>query len=246
LHRHIDDVKPTEVHPGVFERLMLGPDDTPHHNLTVKHHVLKQGGSLKFEDEMSEYQHYVISGCALWGGMYVHSDTTVFVPGNKAGHTIAQAGETDLHLYTSVYKAPKPYFRWAKARAFNFYEAQYTSFRASTINRQLITEEQHAISGAYRMHALDIQITPPHNEVSVHTNPEESMYFLRGVGEALSEGERVKVRPGSFVHTPVDVQHGIFNTHDKLPLEYFVLEYIEQDKAWTERGYQAPSLTSQK
>ena len=96
------------------------------------------------------------------------------------------------------------------------------------------------------MHGLDIQITPPHNEVSPHTNPEESMYFLRGQGEVLSEGERVKVRPGSFVHTPVDVQHGIFNPYDRLPVEYFVLEYIEHDKAWTERGYQTPSLTWQK
>jgi mannose-6-phosphate isomerase-like protein (cupin superfamily) len=243
LHRHIDDVKPVEVSKGVWERTLLGPDDTSHHNLTVKHQVVKPGTSVTFDDQMSEYQHYVISGCALWGGIFAHSDTAIFVPGNKAGYTIEQAGETDLHLYTSIYKAPKRYFRWAKARAFNFFEAQYTSFRATTINRQLITEEQHAISGAYRMHGLDIQITPPHNEVSPHTNPEESMYFLRGWGEALSEGQRIKVSPGSFVHTPVDVQHGIFNPYDKIAVEYFVLEYIEHDKAWTERGYQTPSLT---
>lgn len=246
MHRHIDDIAPKEVKKGVWERDLLRPEDTTHHNLTVKHHILKPGASIKFEDELSEYQHYVISGCALWGGIYNHSDTAIFVPGVKAGHSIAQAGETDLHLYTSIYKAPKPYFRWAKSRAFNFFEAQYTSFRATTINRQLITEEQHAISGAYRMHGLDIQITPPRNEVSVHTNPEESMYFLRGEGEALSDEGRVKVRAGSFVHTPVDVQHGIFNTHSTLPLEYFVLEYIEHDKAWTERGYKAPSLTWEK
>jgi mannose-6-phosphate isomerase-like protein (cupin superfamily) len=246
MHRNIDDVKPKEIKTGVWERELLGPSDTTHHNLKVLHHVLKKDARITFEDQMQEYQHYVISGCALWGGMFVHSDTEVFVPGNKAGHTFVQAGETDLHLVTSIYKAPKPYFRWAKARAFNFFEAQYTSFRATTINRQLITEEQHGLSGAYRMHGLDIQITPPQNEVSVHTNPEETMYFLRGTAEVLSEGRREKVRPGSLIYTPLDVQHGIFNTDNKIPVEYFVLEYIEQDKAWTERGYQSPSLTHMK
>jgi len=246
MHRNIEDVQPKEIRPGVWERELVGPDDTKHHNLTVKHHVLKKGAEIGFDDEMSEYQHYIISGCGFWGGLYTHSDTTIFVPGNKAKHRIAQAGETDLHLITSIYKAPKPYFRWAKARAFNFFEAQYTSYRATTINRQLITEEQHAISGAYRMHGLDIQITPPMNEVSPHTNPEETMYFLRGNAEVLSEGRREKVRPGSLIYTPVDVTHGIFNTDTKIPVEYYVLEYIEHDKAWTERGYQSPSLTHMK
>ena len=85
MHRHIDDLKPTEVSKGVLERTLLGPDDTSHHNLTVKHHVLKPGAKITFDDHMSEYQHYVISGCALWGGMYNHSDTAIFVPGAKAG-----------------------------------------------------------------------------------------------------------------------------------------------------------------
>ncbi len=246
MHRHIDDVRPVEVSKGVFERVLLGPDDTKHHNLVVKHFTIGPGGKVSFTHENAEYQHYVISGCAEWGGMYAHSETAIFVPGNKVPTTMGQAGETELRLITHIYKAPKPYFRWAKVRAFHLYQAQYTTLRPSVIGQQLITEEQHAISGAYRMHALDVQTNAPLNELPVHTNPEETMYFLRGEGEVLSEGVRKKVRPGSFVYTPVDVEHAIYNMHPTLPLQYFVLEYIEQDKAWTERGYKAPSLTHEK
>ena len=99
------------------------------------------------------------------------------------------------------------------------------------------------MSGAYRMHALDVQTNPPRNDLPAHVNPEESMYFLRGTGEALSEGKRDKVGPGSLIYAPLDTEHGIFNTNDTYPLQYLVVEYIEHDKAWTERGYQAPSLT---
>ena len=246
MFRHIDDVKPVETSKGVFERVLLGPEDTKHHNLVVKHLTLAQGATMNFPDQDREYQHYIISGCGLMGGAYVHSESTIFVPGNKCPHSVSQAGETELRLVSHVYKAPKPYFRWAKARTFHLYNAQYTSLRPSVIGQQLITEEQHAISGAYRMHALDVQTNAPMNELAVHTNPEETMYFLRGEGEVQSGSERKKVRPGSFVYTPLDVEHGIFNTHRTIPLQYFVLEYIEQDKAWTERGYKAPSLTHEK
>lgn len=246
MHLHIDDVKPVETSKGVLERFLLRPEDTKHRNLVVKHFTVGAGGKVSFTDQNAEYQHYVISGCGNWGRQIVHSDTAIFVPGNKVPTTIAQAGETELRLITHIYKAPKPYFRWAKARAFNLYQSQYVTLSPSVIGQQLITEEQHAISGAYRMHALDVQTNAPLNELPAHTNPEETMYFLRGEGEALSEGVRQKVRPGSFVYTPLDVEHAIYNTHKTLPLQYFVLEYIEQDKAWTERGYKAPSLTHEK
>ena len=245
MHVHIDDTKPVQTSKGVLERALLKPEDTKHHDLVVKHFVVSPGSELRFTDQNVEYQHYVISGSGLWGSRYLHSDTTIFVPGNKGVHTISAQGETEMHFITNIYKAPKPYFRWAKARVFHLYNSQYTTL-GSTIAQQLITEEQHAVSGAYRMHALDVQTTMPHNEMSPHTNPEETMYFLRGEGEALSEGERFKVRPGSFVYTALDVEHGIFNTHPSIPLQYYVLEYIEHDKAWTERGFKAPSLTHEK
>ena len=90
------------------------------------------------------------------------------------------------------------------------------------------------------MHALGVQTNAPMNELGKHTNSEETMYFLRGEGEVLSEGQKSKVRPGSFVYTPLDVEHNIYNTSQSIPLQYFVLEYIEHDKAWAERGYNSP------
>jgi len=246
MFRHIDDTKPVETSKGIFERVLLAPEDTKHHNLTVKHFTLTNGATVSFPDQDREYQHYVVSGCALMGGAYLHSESAMFVPGNKSPHKISQAGETELRLMTHIYKAPKPYFRWAKARTFHLYNAQYTSLRPAVISQQLITEEQHAVSGAYRMHAIDVQTNAPMNELGTHTNPEETMYFLRGEGEVLSEGQRKKVRPGSFVYTPLDVEHNIYNTSQTIPLQYFVLEYIEHDKAWAERGYNSPPLTHQK
>jgi len=244
VHRNIADVEAKEVSQGLWERTLLRPEDTTHGQLTIKHFTIKPGSSVSFTDELVEYQHYVISGCAYWYRTYHHSDTAIFIPGNRAKHSIAQAGESDLIMLTHIYKIPKPTFRWGKARAFNYWQAQYLhEAGAGAIAHQLITEEQHAVSGAYRMHALDVQTNPPRNDLPAHTNPEETMYFLRGTGEALSEGRRERVRPGSLIYTPVGVEHGIFNTHDSLPLQYVVVEYIEHDKAWTERGYQAPSLT---
>lgn len=121
MFRHIDDIKPVESSKGIFERVLLAPEDTEHHNLTVKHFALTNGTTVNFPDQDREYQHYVVSGCALMGGAYVHSESAIFVPGNKSPHKISQAGETELRLVTHIYKAPKPYFRWAKARTFHLY-----------------------------------------------------------------------------------------------------------------------------
>jgi quercetin dioxygenase-like cupin family protein len=247
MHVNTSDIKPTEPEPDVLERTLLKPEDTKHHNLVVKHFTAKRGGTVHFADQNVEYQHYIVSGCGMWsyGNRYLHTDTAIFVPGTRGKHAITAAGESELHLLTHIYKLPKKPFRWAKARAFHLYQSSYVNTGITTAY-QLITEEQHAVMGAYRMHALDVQLTPPNNALPAHTNPEETMYFLRGEGEALSEDIRHKVRPGSFIYTPVDVQHGIYNTHNSIPLEYLVVEYIEHDKAWTERGYQTPSLTHQK
>jgi len=247
MHLNISDVKGEQAEEGVHERLLLKPDDTKHHNLIVKHLTVKPGSVVHFKDQNVEYQHYVVSGCAMWsyGNRYLHTDTAIFVPGTRGIHSMTAAGESDLHLLTHIYKVPRKPFRWAKARAFHLYQSQYVNTGITTA-WQLITEEQHAVMGAYRMHALDVQLTPPNCALPSHKNPEETMYFLRGEGEALSEDIRHKVRPGSFIYTPVDANHGIYNTHTSIPLEYLVIEFIEHDKAWTERGYQAPSLTHQK
>lgn len=65
-----------------------------------------------------------------------------------------------------------------------------------------------------------------------------SLYFLRGTGEAWPGDKKYQVRPGSLIYAPEGVNHGVYNTNDKYPLQYLVFEFIDQDKMWTERGYQ--------
>jgi hypothetical protein len=45
------------------------------------------------------------------------------------------------------------------------------------------------------------------------------------------------VKPGAFIYSKEGEIHGIYNRDIKLPLQYFVLEFIDHDKMWTERGY---------
>jgi uncharacterized cupin superfamily protein len=100
------------------------------------------------------------------------------------------------------------------------------------------------------MHAIDVQTHPAGYDHRAHRNPEgrlhEVLYFLRGTGEAIADGVRKKVRPGSFCYSGMrrgekGGVHGIYNTTDDI-LEYFVMEITEQDKSWTGRGFQGESL----
>jgi mannose-6-phosphate isomerase-like protein (cupin superfamily) len=171
----------------------------------------------------------------------VHSDTAIFVPnsrrfGEPEKHSFIHQGESELRILTTTCKIPRPNFRWAKTRIKNLHEVPITLGNISV--RQLFTEEEHAIMGALRMHAIDVQTNPPMNSLPEHRNPEEIMYFLRGTGEVLCGNEKYNVRPGSLVYIPEGTVHAIFNTSDKFPLQYFVIEFIEQDKMWTARGYQ--------
>jgi len=109
--------------------------------------------------------------------------------------------------------------------------------RGDMVHQQLFSEGEHVLLGTRRFHALDMQSNAPLSEKALHTNPEEVMYFLRGTGEALSEDVRFKVRPGSFVYTPEGATMAIYNTNVTYPLQYLVLEFTEQDKYWSARGY---------
>ena len=239
MHLNIKDVEGVEVAPGVTERLLLDVEASNPDRLVVKHYVLTEG-EVVFEQDKTEYQHYIISGCARMGGKLVHSETAIFVPastrwGDTPRHSIAQAGEGELRFITAEYHLPRRGFRWAKTRSNNL--ARVRPSVGTIANQQLFTEEQHALMGALRMHAIDIQTHAPLTDNPTHKNPEEIMYILRGKGEAVSGDERFKVSPGSFIYTAEGDDHGVFNTNEKLPLQYFVLEFIEHDKMWSERAY---------
>jgi mannose-6-phosphate isomerase-like protein (cupin superfamily) len=236
LHVHISAVSPEEVAPGVLERMLLRPEQSATMELWVSHYTITDG-EMRFEGADIEYQHYIISGCCFWRNQLVHSESALFVPASRNPHTIRNLGEGELRVITHAYKLPRPNFKWAKAGSAHLYEVK-KNLSAQMAHQQLFTEAEHALLGAMRSHALDVQTHPPHGVNPVHRNPEETMYFLRGTGEAVSEDVRFKVRPGSFVYTPEGKTMGIFNTHTVYPLQYLCMEFMEQDKGWSARGYQ--------
>ena len=224
---NIDEVPAEEIAPGVRKRVLLRPDQNGHGppgDLTVTHYILTDGGILVLDEPNVEYQDYIVSGTALFGRRYLHANTTIFVPSGKK-HTFIHAGESDLRIVSHMYSVPRPSHRWCKTRI-----AQLTE----PFEQQLMTEEFHALTGAHRFHALDVQTY----ERGEHSNPEETAYFMRGVGEMLAGDTWYKVRPGSLIYVEEGENHAIRNTSEKgYPLHYFVMEYVEQDKMWSERGY---------
>ena len=244
MHVNIADVEEIKLSPEVVERVLLLPEQTDSGDLTVKHHTLT-GGEIVFEEEGVEYQHYIISGCALKGGRFLHGDTGIFVPGNSRfgephRHAFSHAGEGELRILTVIYKIPRPNFRWAKTRTKNLYQVEGSL--GGMYAQQLFTEEEHALMGALRMHSLDVQTHAPGVVLRTHRNPEEFGYILRGTGDVMSGDEWVKVRPGSLVYTGEGVPHAIKNSSGEHPLQYVAFEFTRQDESWTEMGYQKNHL----
>ena len=244
MHRHIDEVPAEAIAPGVVQRVLMEATESKPPGLSAKHYTLT-GGEITFNEELTEYQHYIISGLALVDGRIVNGDTAVFKPWRirfegpeyaSPEHKIHHFGEGETRIITFAYKIPRPSYRWAKAVVKNMYEAPYRRY-GSIWSTHVISEQEHAVSGALRMHALDVQTNPPGVNLSRHRNPAEAMYFLGGEGVAIADNVEYDVRAGSFTYTPEGGIHGIENPHSSLPLHYFVLEFIEHDKMWTEKGY---------
>jgi mannose-6-phosphate isomerase-like protein (cupin superfamily) len=224
---NVDEVSGEEVSPGVIKRVLLKPAQTgrgPPGDLTVTHYTLTDGGILTLEEPDVEYQDYIICGSALFGRRYIHGNTTVFVPANGK-HAYFHAGEGELRIISTTYAVPHPSHRWCKTRV-----AQLTQ----EYEQQLMTEEYHALTGAHRFHAIDVQTW----DREEHTNPEETAYFLRGTGEMRAGDEWYPVRPGSLVYVEEGAIHEIRTVNEKgHPLQYYVMEYTEQDKMWSQRGH---------
>jgi mannose-6-phosphate isomerase-like protein (cupin superfamily) len=238
MHVTIFDTQPEIISDGIEERTLLNYCQTQYGNLCVKHHVLSKG-EVFFTDMDSEFQHYIISGCAQMGSTLLHGDTAVFVPGNSRfgedhKHSFKHTGEGELRILTAIYKLPRPNFRWSKVHSKNLYEVVggFTGMYA----QQLFTEEEHALIGARRMHSIDVQTHPPLVELPLHRNPEEFGYILRGYGEVYSDGKWTKVSPGSIVYTREGVPHSIKNTSHDNPLQYVAFEFTKQDESWDEMG----------
>jgi len=256
MHVNVEDVSGTEIAPGVVERVLMRPDEGTPPGFGARHYILTNGGKVVFDEPMTEFQHYIISGHVVGA----HQDNAIFVPaGNhdknqqiqgKCIHSFTQWGEGEARIISLLHRVPRPAFRWAKSRRVNLF--QILSPHAERWGAsQLIKEEEHASMGALRMHGIDVQTHPGHFHHPKHRNPEgrlsEVLYFLRGTGEAIAEGVTYKVRPGSFCYSgmrrgELGGVHGIYNPTDDI-LEYFVVEIVEQDKSWTGRGFHTESLT---
>ena len=243
FHSSIFDVSGKKIAFGVVRRVLLRASQSASGDLEVNHYVLTKGGMLQFGVENTEYQHYVVSGCAILDGKFLHGDSTVFFPSNsKFGelrrHIICHAGEGELRVVTASYRSNRPNFRWAKVRFRNLYQVPVSV--GAIINQQLITEEEHASMGALRMHALDVQTHAPLTVNAEHRNPEEIIYILRGQGKAVSAGRRFSVAPGSLIYSREGDVHAVYNTSRTLSLQYLVLEFIVHDEMWSARGITLP------
>jgi len=252
MHTHIDDVPAVEIAPGVVERILMKKDpNNPFEHVEARHYTLTKGGTVVFDEEMTEFQHYIISGRTT----RAPADTSLFMPAGShrpvnqvrglRTHSFTHAGEGETRIFTVAYRVPRPAFRWAKSRSKQLFQV-LSPHQTGIGYTQLFTEEEHAVMGALRMHAVDMQTHPAGEhkggfdetgKLRGHRNPEEIMFFLRGTGKAMAERIVYDVRPGSFLYTREGTEHGIWNTTDDI-LQYICMECIKHDKCWTEKGYQ--------
>ena len=252
MHVNVEDVLGREISPGVTERVLMKWSEGDSEGMcSAYHYILTDGGTLVINEPMTEFQHYIISGRTTGAS----ADTAIFSPAGSHNpenqvkglrtQRFTHAGEGETRIFTVAYRVPRPAFRWAKTRSRHLYETPWGN-RSNIVASQLFTEEEHGAMGSLRMHALDIQTHPPGQHKGTidedgnyrgHGNPAEIMYFLRGTGKAMTEGVVYDVKPGSVLYSREGFEHGIWNTSDDI-LEYICLEMIEQDKSWTERGYQ--------
>jgi mannose-6-phosphate isomerase-like protein (cupin superfamily) len=237
LHVNIEDISGEELRKGLIERVLLRDDQSIPGGFSARHYTI-QSGEIVFKEPTVEYQHYIIAGCALFGGRIIHSESAIFVPGSQKfdeprKHRFMHMGESELRILTLTYRIPRPNHRWAKTRIKNLYEVN--GVLGNMYAQQLFTEEEHALIGALRFHSFDIQTHSPGIILPEHKNPEEIAYILRGRGEISAENSCYKVRPGSLVYTPEGVPHSVKNTSNSKPLQYIATEFIRHEKMWSYR-----------
>jgi len=113
LHVNVKDVTGGEAAPGAVERVLLSMVDD---GLKVRHYTLSEGGSVEFSSPLTEYQHYVIQGCATQNGQngsLLHQDSAWFVPCNAPWggepvrrHSLHHAGEGEVRVLSISYRSP--------------------------------------------------------------------------------------------------------------------------------------------
>ena len=92
MHINIEDVEPVKIDEGVFERVLMKPEDSRPGGLGARHYVVKEDSTVTFEEPLTEFQHYIISGVGFYGANLVHGDTTIFAPAGTHGPTSQRKG----------------------------------------------------------------------------------------------------------------------------------------------------------
>ena len=83
MHINVEDVPGEEIAPGVVERVIMRPEEGVPPGFGARHYTLTDGGTVVFDEPMTEFQHYIVSGHVVGA----HQDTAIFVPAgnhNKA------------------------------------------------------------------------------------------------------------------------------------------------------------------
>jgi len=223
---NVSDVEGEEIFPGVIKRTLLKPKNNgkgPSGELQVDHFTIFDGARLTLENSGLERQDFIVSGALFFGRRYIFGNTTVFSPSGKTVSYIHD-GEVEARLVSTTYTIPHESHKWCKTRLSTLRE---------DYEEQLMTEEFHALTGAHRFHAIDIQTW----DREPHRNPEETAYFLRGEGVMTVNEDSYEVRPGSLVYSEEGALHSINNTGKQNRLQYYVMEYTEQDRMWSIRSY---------
>ncbi|MBQ03220.1 hypothetical protein CL673_00695 [Candidatus Bathyarchaeota archaeon] len=241
MHVIATEVNPINTKQGVEIRTLLKHENSQSGVLSVSHITLQPGSEIVFNDPMTEYMHYVIQGCIGFGGLsgdLLPSNTAIFIPCTKTGtepyiakHTIAQTGEAETRLLTVACKVSKPAFSWSRRLDRNLYHIpQYHSGKQITGQTKVLNEQELIGLGASRIHCVKVQSQATGTEIPPYCGPERIMYQLSSTGELDSDGDKVRTRPGSFIYTPEGEMHSVNNTHEKFPMQYVLVEFVDHEQ----------------
>jgi len=235
MHVFPDKVSEKKVQKNTYAKTLLSRDESDSKKVAVEHLRIEEDGEYLVEKKKRmEYVVYVISGRGLWQwdgdnreatrGRILYTDTAAWDA--EGGFLLSNSGEGDLRVLLISTTVKTDHYEFARTRMGHLQTAE-ESFLAGYIARQFFEEEEMVIAGSLRCHGLDVETLAPEYEASLHRDPEEVLYVLRGEGEIESGGERKKVKPGTLVYTPAGVLHGIWNTSRTDNMQYMVIEFID-------------------
>jgi mannose-6-phosphate isomerase-like protein (cupin superfamily) len=233
---HIDEVEGEEIAPGVIERVLFRPEQTgrgPPGQLSVKHYTLSKRAKLTLQVAEAERLDFIISGALLIprGGArdrYYFSNTAILAPLGTSG-TYIHGGETEARLVSFAYTVPDP-------SPTKRYMSKHVAPLADYWGESQGVPGYLRIGSMHRIGGDSFQI----KDRVLHTNPEETAYFLRGWGKMQAGDKVYDVQPGSLVYAEDGEEHEIMKDDESPPQNYIIIEYHHDNGGYA--GY--PKKTS--